>query len=98
MSNNGLVNGYPHWISTDGSHAIWFGTVGSAWLVGLKESLGTSTGGISGPAGKDSYPNEIKQGWMYWNNGTWHNASLNDVIFKAIGTFSKLFSKPFLLS
>ena len=56
------------------------------WKVGYKENLGTNCGGISGPAGKDSYPNEIKQGWQYWNNG-FQVAGPNDVIFKAIGIF-----------
>ena len=86
---DGLVNGYPHWLNTDGSHAMWFGKNGSAWLVGTKDCLGIRMGAISGPYGKDSYPNEIKQGWMYWDyDGTWHDAGPNDVIIKAIGRFS----------
>jgi len=82
---NGLVNGYPHWLKTsDGSQAIRFDKVGSSWLVGPKEKLGTKTGGIGGPNGKDSYPNEIKQGWRYAENGVSVDAGPNDVIFKAI--------------
>ena len=94
--SGGLVNGYPRWLKTDGSLAIWFDKVN--WKVGTKDNLGTRTGGIGGPAGKDSYPNEIKQGWKYYNGTNWADAGPNDVIFKAIGTISKLFSKPFLLS
>ena len=81
--SDGLVNGYPHWLKSDGSDAIWFDKVGSSWLVGTKEVLGTNTGGIGGPYGKDSYPNEIKQGWRYWHNG-WQNAGPNNVMFIAI--------------
>ena len=80
---NGLVNGYPHWLKLDESQAIWFNKVGSDWLVGYKKDLGTKRGGIAGPKGKDSYPNEIKQGWQYWDNG-FQDAGPNDVIFKAI--------------
>ena len=84
-----LVNGYPCWLKTgNGSQeAIWFSRVGSAWLVGSKDNLGTKYGRISGPDGKDSYPNEIKQGWRYAENDAWHNAGPNDVIFKSIGLF-----------
>ena len=85
---NGLVNGYPHWLKTgNGGQAIWFDKVASSWLVYDKSRLGSNTGGISGPYGKDSYPNELKQGWRYADNGAWQNAGPNDVIFKAIGTF-----------
>ena len=81
--SDGLVNGYPHWLKSDGSDAIWFDKVGSSWLVGTKEFLGTKTGGIGGPKGKDSYPNEIKQGWTFTPG--WQDAGSNDVIFKSIG-------------
>ena len=82
--SDGLVNGYPHWLKTDGSQAIWFDKIGSSWLVGSKKNLGTKRGGIGGPQGKDSYPNEIKQGWRYANNG-FQDSGPNDVIFKSIG-------------
>ena len=82
--SDGLVNGYPHWLKTDGSQAIWFDKVSSSWFVDYKENLGTNIGGIAGPQGKDAYPNEIKQGWSYSDNG-FKDAGPNDVIFKAIG-------------
>ena len=86
--SDGLINGYPYWLKSDGSDAIWFDKVGSSWLVGTKEVLGTNTGGIGGPYGKDSYPNEIKQGWRYGDlvqgSPTFLDAGPNDVIFKAI--------------
>ena len=89
--SDSLVNDYPHWLlKTDGSQAIWFDKVNSNWKVGDKEDLGTNIGYIAGPKGKDSYPNEIKQGWRYSDNG-WHDAGQNDVIFKATGTFFKPF-------
>ena len=82
-----LVNGYPYWLKTgDGSQAIWFDKEVSNWKVSTKEDLGSNIGAISGPKGKDSYPNEIKQGWRYVENG-FQDAGPNDVIFKAIGTF-----------
>ena len=86
---NGQVNGYHYWLKTDGNYAIWFDKVSSNWIVSVKEDLGSNTGGIAGPKGKDSYPNEIKQGWDYFNHGAWHNAGPNDVIFKVTGTFFK---------
>ena len=89
---DGLVNGYPHWLQTsEGSQAIWYGKVSSAWFVAPKKFLGTNSGFIAGPNGKDSYPNEIKQGWKYADPAfePWQDAGHNDVIFKAIGTFFK---------
>ena len=82
--SGGLVNGYPYWLKTDGSQAIWFDKVSSAWLVGDKEDLGKNNGEILGPFGKDSYPNEIKQGWRYGDGTNWHDTGSNDVIFKSI--------------
>ena len=87
--SDSLVNGYPHWLKTDGSQAIWFDKVSSGWLVYKKEFLGSEYGVIGGPKGKDSYPNEVKQGWEYSDNGVFVDAGPNDVIFKAIGTFFK---------
>ena len=86
--SDSLVNGYPYWLKTgDGSQAIWLNKVTSSWLVGPKSNLGTKKGGIGGPNGKDSYPNEIKQGWRYGDRtaGGFVDAGPNDVIFKAIG-------------
>ena len=79
--SDGLIDGYSHWLKTDGSRAIWFNKVSSAWLVGSKKNLGN--GVILGPDGKDAYPNEIKQGWRFAPG--WQDAGPNDVIFKAIG-------------
>ena len=81
---NSLVNGYPHWLKADESQAIWFSKAASSWSVDRKENLGTNVGGIQGPKGKDSYPNEIKQGWRYADLEPWQDAGPNDVIFKAI--------------
>ena len=84
--SDGLIDGYSHWLKTDGSRAIWFNKLSSAWLVGSKKNLGN--GVILGPDGKDAYPNEIKQGWRFAPG--WQDAGPNDIIFKAIGTFFKL--------
>ena len=83
--SGGLVNGYPRWLKTDGSLAIWFDKVN--WKVGTKDNLGTRTGGIGGPAGKDSYPNEINQGWRFTIivGEPWADATPSEIIFKAIG-------------
>ena len=88
---NSLVNGYPHWLKADESQAIWFSKAASSWSVDRKENLGTDVGGIQGPKGKDSYPNEIKQRWRYADPDLepWQDAGPDDVIFKAIGTFFK---------
>ena len=83
--SDGFVNGYPYWLKSNGSQAIWFDKVVSNWKVGTKSVLGTNTGGIGGPYGNDSYPNEIKQGWRYSDNG-FKDSGPNDVIF---GTFFK---------
>ena len=83
-----LVNGYPHWLKAYGSQAIWFDKVASNWKVSDKKYLGSNIGAIAGPNGKDSYPNEIKQGWRFAPG--FQDAGPNDVIFKAIGTFSNL--------
>ena len=87
---DGLVNDYPYWLKTgDGRQAIWFDKVASNWKVSDKKYLGSNTGAIAGPKGKDSYPNEVKQGWEYSDNGVFVDAGPNDVIFKAIGAFFK---------
>ena len=85
---DGLVNGYPHWLKTDGSQVIWLDKVSSAWFVASKKNLGTNIGGISGPDGKDSYPNEIKQGWKYWDGELFNDAPGSDIIFNALGMYS----------
>ena len=84
----GLENGYPHWLKTDGSQAIWFNKV-TSWVVYDKSRLGDDVGGIFGPHGKDSYPNEIKQEWRYYDGTNWQDAGSNDIIFKATGTSFK---------
>ena len=80
---DGLINGYPYWLKTDGRYGISFEKDGSKWFVGPKSHLGKNAGFLKGPDGKDSYPNDVKQGWLYPDNG-WHDTGLDDVIFKAI--------------
>ena len=87
---DGVINGFPYWLKTDGNQAIWFDKVGSNWKVYDKSRLGENFGGITGASGKDSYPDEIKQGWRYAiPNNDWEDVGPNDIIFKAIGTFLK---------
>ena len=86
--SDGLVNGYPYWLKTNGSQAIWFSKGSSAWEVGSKSYLGKDKGLILGPGGNVYYPNEIKQRWRHYAN-VWQDAGPNDVTFKAIGTFFK---------
>ena len=83
---NGDVNGYPNWLKTDGIHAIWFEKENSIWMVGLKSNLGMDDGEIIGPAGKDSSPNEISQGWSYsiGEDDPWADAAHLEIIFKVI--------------
>ena len=81
-----LVNGYPHWLKNEGSQAIWFDKLSSAWVVHNMSTLGHSFGGIAGPKGKDTNPNEITYGWRYWDNGL-QDAPYSDIVFKVRGTF-----------
>ena len=81
---SGLINQYPHWLKTDGSRAIWLNKVSNSWFVGLKANLGKNHGGIAGPPGTDSFPNEIEQGWRFWQNGGFKVAYRSFVIFKVI--------------
>ena len=79
----GQVNGYPYWLSTDESKAIY--VLGTSWLVSEKEYLGKDRAYIKGLIGEDAYPNDIKKGWKYWNGKVHQNASESDIIFNALG-------------
>ena len=56
------VNRHRYWYSKSGYYAIWWSNEGS-WLVGLYSNLGTSNGGIQGPNGRDSWPNQLSANW-----------------------------------
>ena len=56
------VNRHRYWYSKSGYHAIWWSNEGY-WLVGLYTSLGTSSGEIQGPTGRDSWPNKLSANW-----------------------------------
>ena len=56
------VNRHRYWYSKSGYYAIWWSNEGY-WLVGFYSNLGTSNGGIQGPTGRDSWPNQIPANW-----------------------------------
>ena len=58
------VNRNRYWYSKSGYYAIWWSNEGH-WMVGLYSTLGTSNGGIQGPTGRESWPNQIPTNWKY---------------------------------
>merc|ERR1712018_517668 len=58
------VNRNRYWYSKSGYYAIWWSN-GGHWMVGLYSTLGTSNGGIQGPTGRESWPNQIPTNWKY---------------------------------
>ena len=73
------INHKPFWIHQSGGKAIWWSTT-EQWIVGNFESLGSSRGGIKGPSNNDSPPNQITNGWQYWDRTNWLDT--NDVHFE----------------
>ena len=82
---DGVVNGYPYWVREDEKYALWLNKKTASWIVGAKDNLGTSTGYIVGPNGRDNYPNDIKQGWTYSDGEKFKEAPSSDIIFKVKG-------------
>ena len=82
---DGVVNGYPYWVREDEKYALWLNKKTASWIVGAKDKLGTNTGYIVGPYGRDNYPNDIKQGWTYSHGGKFKEAPSSDIIVKVIG-------------
>ena len=82
---DGVVNGYPYWVREDEKYALWLNKKTASWIVGAKDNLGTSTGYIVGPNGRDNYPNDIKQGWTYSDGEKFNEAPTSDIIFNVIG-------------
>ena len=81
---DGKTNGYHYWVKEDQKQALWFDKVGSRWKIGSLGNLGSATGGIRGPKGKDSYPHEVK-GYTFFDGEDWPVAGPKDVVFKVIG-------------
>ena len=81
---DGLVNGFPYWYQQDGKHAIWSALVsfGWIWLVGDKEGLGYSVGGMYVQYDTKIWPTQILDGFRYYLSSSLQSASLNDVFFK----------------
>ena len=52
-------------------------------MIGSKDNIGLSKGGIAGPRGKYSYPQDLTDGWKYSNNGL-KDAGINNVVYKVI--------------
>ena len=60
-----LINGFQHWISKDGFHAIWWQKELAKWIIGHPENLGKSIGSIFGLVGEDNFPHQISFGWSF---------------------------------
>ena len=75
-----MINGYPYWLHENQRHSLWFNKIATNWTIGSKDNLGIAKVGIAGPKGKDSYPQELTQGWRYSNNGL-ADAGPNNVNF-----------------
>ena len=73
------TNKKPFWIHQSGEKAIWWSTT-EQWMVGNFENLRTSRAGIKGPSNNDSPPNQITNGWRYYNGTNWLDT--NDVHFE----------------
>ena len=79
------VNGYSHWVKVEENtkdQAIWYSK--DSWIVGTKENLGTSTGGIIGPKNQTDYPHEISDGWRFicGKKDPWKDAEEGEIVFK----------------
>ena len=74
------TNDKPFWIHQSGGKAIWWGDWKYKWKVDNFEDLGSSAAGISGPSNNDSPPNQITNGWRYYDGTNWLDT--NDVHFE----------------
>ena len=77
-----LVNSYPYWEEQNGSNALWFVKTFRYWMMGPKTHLGQDFGGINGPRGIVSSPTKILNGWKYYDNGIWKDATVSEIMFK----------------
>ena len=76
------TNNKPSWIQQSGKNAIWWDKASSpSWIVGPFEYLGSSTAGILGPSNINNPPNQINNGWRYYD-GNWIDT--NDIQFEDI--------------
>ena len=75
----GLVNGFPYWYHQDGKYAIW-SFWSTYWMVGPKEQIGSTFGGIVVQFYSTVWPTQILDGFRY--SPGWQYASLNEVFFK----------------
>ena len=73
-------NSKPYWIHQSGGKAIWWDNRSPYWIVGNFEDLGGSSAGIHGPSNNDSPPNQITNGWKYYNGTNFLDT--NDVQFE----------------
>ena len=76
-----LVNSHPYWEQQNGSNALWFDRTFREWTVESKIHLGESYGGIVGPKGVDRSPTQIVNGWRYYDNELWKDATISEIIF-----------------
>ena len=60
-----LINGFQHWISKDGLHAIWWQKELAKWMIGNSHNIGKNIGSIFGLVGEDDLPHQISLGWKF---------------------------------
>ena len=69
----------PYWIHQSGYRAIWWNP-NDYWMVGNFEDLGKDLGSIKYPSNNESPPNQITNGWQYYDGDEWQDT--NDVHFE----------------
>ena len=73
------TNGKCYWIHQSGGQAIWW-SPNDKWIVGDFEDLGSSINPIDGPSNNQDPPNQITNGWRYYDGTNWLDT--NDVHFE----------------
>ena len=77
-----LINNTHHWISKDGSKAIWWQKNLTEWIIGEATDIGTSQGGLIGPQGDDEMLHQIKVGWKFADSSGIKEAAPNEVVIQ----------------
>ena len=91
------TNGKCYWIHQSGGQAIWW-SPNDKWIVGDFEDLGSSINPVDGPSNNQDPPNQITNGWRYYDGTNWldtNDVHFEDWTFKQ-GKFLHSFCKIFL--
>ena len=68
------VHGKQHWVSQDGSKAMWF--QGEVWIVGEMNQLGSDEGDLILEDDEVQCPNQSTEEWEFREDGSFHDAEL----------------------